>query len=104
MPKYLDNALSALKGFVHNFAKTSRHLLKKQEPGVNNFEKTSQCQKIGLLRTVNYVMKSYRCYDKSDVNTYNCSCFTFVTVQNHTFAEFPEVCDQKFIDYHALMT
>ena len=72
--------------------------------GVNNFEKTSQCRKIGLLRTVNYVMKSYRCYDKSDVNTYNCSCFTFVTVQNHTFAEFPEVCDQKFIDYHALMT
>ena len=68
MPKYLDNALSALKGFVHNFAKTSRHLLEKQEPGVNNFEKTSQCQKIGLLRTVNYVMKSYRCYDKSDVN------------------------------------
>lgn len=60
MPKYLDNALSALKGFVHNFAKTSRHLLEKQEPGVNNFEKTSQCQKIGLLRTVNYVMKSYR--------------------------------------------
>ena len=89
MPKYLDNALSALKRFVHNFAKTSRDLLEKQEPGVNNFEKTSQCQKIGLLRTVNYVMKSYRCYDKSDVNIYHCSCFIFVTVQNHTFAEFP---------------
>ena len=46
--------------------KTSRQLLEKQESGMNNFEKTSQRRKIGLLRTVNYVMKSYRCYDKSD--------------------------------------
>ena len=50
--------------------KTSRQLLEKQESGMNNFEKTSQRRKIGLLRTVNYVMKSYRCYDKSDSTAY----------------------------------
>ena len=84
--------------------KTSRQLLEKQESGMNNFEKTSQCRKIGLLRTVNYVMKSYRCYDKSDSTYITVHALFSGPCKITRLQNFPEVCDHKFIDYHALMT